>query len=135
MVKKDTQMSQQEMNVEVVNTGATEVGAKIEYVIDEGYTHKVDSYIRLCEKNDKFLGNREKAVEHLLKFALETLTKREQNTLDRHNTDAFMKEKAELEKMYDLLLNSKSPMSLEDKYEREKRLMFKYSIGTTRTTL
>jgi hypothetical protein len=104
----------------------------IQYTVSAARTVLTDSYIRVCEKNKKFLGTREKALDFLLDFALETLTKREQNTLDRHNQDAFMKEKAQLEQMYDLLLDSKSPMSLEDKYKSEKALMFKYSIGSTR---
>ena len=124
-------------NTEVQNATPVAPAAPVSedklFEVSAANVHLIDSYISICEKNKKFYGTQEKAFEFLLNFALENLIKREQNTLDRHNTDNFMRDKAELEKMYDLLLNSKSPMSLEDKYAREKQLMFKYSIGTKRS--
>lgn len=90
------------------------------------------SYITVAGKNKKAFASTEQAILFCLDFGIEEQKRREARLVEQHAKDAYFREKAELDRMFATLKDSKSPMSLEDYFDRMRKIEAKHGIGFTR---
>jgi len=115
----------------VLEANEVKTTTALDITLDEGLVMLAEGYIRAARKNDKTYLCVEDAILYVLRKGLENFTKAEERLWDIAANKGYMKDKADLDRMFAVLSNSKSPMSLDTYVDRLRAIDRKWGKGGT----